>query len=167
MNETKKWYIICCKARKETTVYNELKKKGIEAKFFQKTTTLATKKDIRKVLKPLISGYVFVYIFEHEIGKYQFVEGVAYFLNFNNKFEYLNDKDILHLEKLCAHNYYVNLCNKLTEGIKIEITEGILKGWQGSIKKNTNSNHIYIESALKNIDIVIKKEDITFKIIEK
>lgn len=166
MNETKKWYIICCKARKETTVYNELKKKGIEAKFFQQTTTLATSKGLRKVMKPLISGYVFVYIFEHEIEKCQFVKGVACFLKFNNKFEYLNDKDILHLEKLSAHNYNVNLCNKLTEGIKIEITEGILKSWQGSIKKNTSSNHIYLESSLKNIDIVIKKEDITFKIIE-
>lgn len=165
-SEEKKWYIICTKPRKEMVVYQEITHRGFEAKLIQKTSTVRTQKGYRKVLKPLISGYVFIYILEKEIALNQYVVGISRFLKWNNKYEHLSEEDIALLEKLCDHDYEVAICDKLSVGTKIEITEGVLKGVQGKIQPNTNSSSIYLESVLQSVNLVIKKENLKYKIIE-
>lgn len=165
-SEERKWYIICTKPRKEMVVYQEITHRGFEAKLIQKTTTVRTQKGYRKVLKPLISGYVFIHILEKEIALNQYVVGISRFLKWNNKYEHLSEEDIALLEKLCDHNYEVAICDKLTVGTKIEITEGVLKGVQGIIKTNVKGAQIHIESSLQSISIVLKKEELAYKILE-
>jgi len=165
-SEERKWYIICTKPRKEMVVYQEITHRGFEAKLIQKMNTVRTQKGYRKVLKPLISGYVFIHILENEIALNQYVVGVTKFLKWNNKYEYLSEEDIQLLEKLCDHDYEVTICDNLTVGTKIEITEGVLKGVQGKIQPNINSSFIYLESVLQSVNIVIKKENLKYNIIE-
>jgi transcription antitermination factor NusG len=165
-SEERKWYIICTKPRKEMVVYQEITQRGFEAKLIQKTTTITTKKGVRKVLKPLISGYVFIHILEKEIALNQYVVGLSRFLKWNNKYEHLREEDIVLLEKICDHNYEVALCDKLSVGTKIEITKGVFKGVQGIIKSNTKGAQIHIESSLQSMSIVLKKENLSYKIIE-
>ncbi len=165
-SEERKWYIICTKPRKEMVVYQEIIQRGFEAKLIQKMFTVTTQKGVRKVLKPLISGYVFIHILEKEIALNQYVVGISRFLKWNNKYEHLREEDIVLLEKICDHNYEVALCDKLLVGTKIEITEGIFKGVQGIIKSNTKGAQIHIESSLQSMSIVLKKENLSYKIIE-
>jgi len=165
-SEERKWYIICTKPRKEMVVYQEITHRGFEAKLIQKTATVTTQKGVRKVLKPLISGYVFIHIFEKEIALNQYVVGISRFLRWNNKYEHLREEDIALLEKICDHDYEVAICDKLSVGTKIEITEGVLKGVQGIITSNIKGTQIHIESALQSMNIVLKKENLSYKIIE-
>jgi transcription antitermination factor NusG len=164
--EERKWYIICTKPRKEMVVYQEITHRGFEAKLIQKTATVTTQKGVRKVLKPLISGYVFIHILEKEIALNQYVVGISRFLKWNNKYEHLREEDIALLEKICDHDYEVAICDKLSVGTKIEITEGVLKGVQGIITSNIKGTQIHIESALQSMNIVLKKENLSYKIIE-
>lgn len=161
----KKWHILCTKPRKENVVFDELKNRGAEAKLFVKTTSVYTSKGIRNVNKPLISGYLFLKISAQEIGNYQYIMGVTKFLKCSQKYEYLREEDIQLLEKLCDHDYEVSICDKLSVGTKIEITEGVLKGVQGKIQTNSNGS-IYLESVLQSVNLVIKKENLKYKIIE-
>ncbi|MCK9254945.1 MAG: hypothetical protein M0Q45_06505 [Bacteroidales bacterium] len=167
MKSTKRWYIICTKPQKENEVYKELIFRELETKFFRQEKTIFTLNGKRKVLKPLISGYIFIKIFETDIYKHQYIKGISKFLKLENKFEFLNDEDIELLEKFCENDYQVNLCEKLRFGTKIEITKGIFKGQIGFIGKKSNDKLIYIETALQNINIGIYKEDLIFKILDK
>ncbi len=162
----KKWFIIFTKPKKEILVLNELLNQGVEAKFFQQESLICRKNFYKKVLKPLISNYVFVHIFEKDIYKYQYLPGSVKFLQFNNTFGYLTSSEINFLETLSQYNYQVSLCDKLVDGIKIEITQGIFKGVLGFVRTKSSSKEIYIDCSLQNMAILIRKENLIFRIIE-
>ncbi len=164
MEKPEEWYVLRTKIKKEFLVQEELTQKGIEAELPLTTKLVSTKKGIRKIKKPLISGYVFVKCSEQQTERLKFLQGSIDFLRINNIPQKLTQSDILRLKKLCE--FAPEICSVPEAGTKVLITFGTLKGITGIVTSKKNKNYFIVESGINGIFIKIELKNTLFEIIQ-
>ncbi|MDZ7698189.1 MAG: UpxY family transcription antiterminator [Deltaproteobacteria bacterium] len=157
-----KWYALHTKSRFEQKVYDGLSGKSFEA-FLPRIQVMSRRKDRRKkILVPLIPGYVFVrYTVEpeayHRIIK---TVGVVRMISFKGEPVPAEDEEINSLMILDGTDRTVQNRSYMNEGDLVKIMEGPLKGLVGFYLRHKGRNdRVVVSVELLNRSLELEIED--------
>ncbi len=146
--EGPRWYALHTRSRFEQVVYNGLQGKSLEA-FLPRVQVMSRRKDRRKkILVPLLPGYVFV---QSELDPYRYWEiikttGVVRMINFKGRPVPANDMEIESLMILDGTDRTVENRSFMQKGDRVMIMEGPLKGLVGFYLKHKNRSEKVVVS---------------------
>ena len=128
-----KWLVLYTKPQYEIRVSNTLNSMGIEAycPTYKKIVQYSDRK--KKVEKPLLPSYVLIYISEQDRNKVFTVAGVVRFVFWLGKPAEVRSKEIEDLRKSLKGVIQSFSLKQLQKGANYNITEGPLKGLEGSV----------------------------------
>ena len=128
-----KWYAIHTKSHFEQKVYDGFSAKSIET-FLPKIQMMSRRKDRRKkILVPLLPGYVFVHTDLNPEIYWRIIKtvGVVRMVGFKGKFVPAHEEEISSLMILDGTDRTVQNRTFMKRGDKVMIMEGPLKGLMG------------------------------------
>jgi transcription antitermination factor NusG len=141
------WFVIYTKSRNEKKVAELLQKNGVEV-FCPLVKLKKNWSDRKKIVEtPLFNSYVFVNVSEKDRNVVFNVPGVIRYLFWLKKpaiardSEIENLKNILHetMDSFSIENYQI--------GDTVKISEGVFKGLDGVIEKQSNTKlHVILEN---------------------
>ncbi|MCF8063569.1 MAG: UpxY family transcription antiterminator [Deltaproteobacteria bacterium] len=146
--EGARWYALHTRSRFEQKVYNGLRGKSFEA-FLPKAQVMSRRKDRRKkILVPILPGYVFV---QAELEPYRYWEiiktvGVVRMVAFKGKPVPASDQEIDSLMILNGTDRTVENQSFMQKGDRVMIMEGPLKGLVGFYLKHKNRSEKVVVS---------------------
>jgi transcription antitermination factor NusG len=162
MNQSSpKWYAIHTRSRFEQKVYDGFCGKSIET-FLPKVQVMSRRKDRRKkILIPLLPGYVFV---QTDLKPEQYWDiiktvGVVRMVGFEGKPVPANDKEIASLMILNGTDRTVQNRTYMKKGDMIMIMEGPLKGLMGYYLHHKDQNDkvvVSIELLHRSLEVEIE-----------
>jgi transcription antitermination factor NusG len=146
--EGTRWYALHTRSRFEQKVYNGLRGKTLEA-FLPKVQVMSRRKDRRKkILVPILPGYVFV---QAELEPYLYWEiiktvGVVRMVAFKGKPVPASDQEIDSLKILNGTDRTVENRSFMQKGDRVMIMEGPLKGLVGFYLKHKDRSEKVVVS---------------------
>ena len=157
-----KWYALHTRSRFEQKVYEGLCGKSLEA-FLPRIQVMSRRKDRRKkILVPLIPGYVFVRsVLEpeeyHHIIK---TVGVVRMISFKGRPVPANDHEIASLMILDGTDRTVQNRSFMQKGQRVMIMEGPLKGLMGFyLRHKGKSDRVVVSVELLHRSLEVEIED--------
>jgi len=163
MNQkTGKWYAVHTRSRFEQKVYSGIYGKSIEV-FLPRIQVMSRRKDRRKkILVPLIPGYVFVNTeldYEEHINILKTV-GVVRLIGFEGKPIPVNDNEIASLRILDGTDRTVQNRDFMKTGDRVIIMEGPLKGLMGFyLQHKGQSRKVVVSVELLHRSLEVEIED--------
>lgn len=146
--EGSRWYALHTRSRFEQVVYNGLRGKSLEA-FLPKVQVMSRRKDRRKkILVPLLPGYVFV---QSELEPYRYWEiiktvGVVRMVTFKGRPVPANNVEIDSLMVLDGTDRTVENRAFMKKGDRVMIMDGPLKGLVGFYLKHKGKSEKVVVS---------------------
>jgi len=161
-SEQTRWYALHTRSHFEQKVFDGLTGKSIEA-FLPKVQVMSRRKDRRKkILIPLIPGYVFVH-FEMEPETYWDViktVGVVRMVGFEGKPAPAEDEEIASLSILNGTDRTVQNRAYMKKGDRVMIMEGPLKGLVGYyLHHRGKSRKVVVSIDLLQRSLAVEIED--------
>jgi transcriptional antiterminator NusG len=157
-----KWYALHSRSRHEDVVFQGLRRKSIEA-FLPKMQVMSRRKDRRKrILIPLLPGYVFVYT---NLDPYQYWDiirtyGVVRIIGIKGKPVPVKEEEILSLQILNGTDRTVRNQAYMKSGDRVMIMEGALKGLTGFyLRHKGKSDKVVISIELLQRSLAVEIED--------
>ena len=163
MNQkTGKWYAVHTRSRFEQKVYTGIYGKSIEV-FLPRIQVMSRRKDRRKkILVPLIPGYVFVNTeldYEEHLNLLKTV-GVVRLIGFEGKPIPVNDYEIVSLRILDGTDRTVQNREFMKTGDRVMIMEGPLKGLMGFyLQHKGQSRKVVVSVELLHRSLEVEIED--------
>jgi transcription termination/antitermination protein NusG len=162
MNENLlKWYALHTRSHFENKVYDGLCGKSIEA-FFPRIQVMSKRKDRRKkILTPLLPGYVFVHTdltHEQHIHILKTV-GIVRMISFKGQPVPANDDEIASLMILNGTDRTVQNRDYMKKGDRVMILEGPLKGLVGFYLRHAGKKDkvvVSVELLMRSLEIEIE-----------
>ena len=140
----KKWFILFTKPNKEIQVAKHLKELGF-ASFCPTTTIIKQYSDRKKkIIKPLIPSYVFVFIEDAKRNDVFSIFGIVRYMFWMGKPAIVRDNEIELMKQYHNGLYQSVSLTKITRGQLYKISEGIFAGKTGKIIE-TQKNKIKLE----------------------
>tara|TARA_B110000003_G_scaffold131196_1_gene133300 strand:+ start:333 stop:803 length:471 start_codon:yes stop_codon:yes gene_type:complete len=140
----KKWFILFTKPNKEIQVAKHLKELGF-ASFCPTTTIIKQYSDRKKkIIKPLIPSYVFVFIEDAKRNDVFSIFGIVRYMFWMGKPAIVRDNEIELMKQYHNGLYQSVSLTKITRGQLYKISEGIFAGKTGKIVE-TQKNKIKLE----------------------
>lgn len=143
----KKWHAVYVSSRTEKKITDLLNNKGIEA-YVPIIKTMRQWSDRKKMVElPLLNGYVFVKINSAENEKVMQTRGIVNFVRSEGKIAVIRDVEIERLKQLVQLGYHLeatSINKKYSEGDKIKISSGVLKGIEGFVVRTKENNQIEV-----------------------
>lgn len=140
----KKWFVLYTKPNQELKVARHLEKAGISS-YCPIISIIKQYSDRKKkIIKPLISSYVFVYIEEGKRNDVFSVFGIVRYIFWLGKPAIVRDSEIESMKKYLNGVYQSVSLNKFRRGQIHKISEGLFAGEIGRIVE-TQKNKIKIE----------------------
>jgi transcription antitermination factor NusG len=129
----KKWFVLYTKANQEIKVTEQLNKIGISC--YCPTVTIIKQYSDRKkkVLKPLIPSYVFVFIEEGRRNDVFSVFGVVRYMFWLGKPAVVREKEVKLMKKYLNGEFQSVSLTNFTKGQLHKISEGIFAGKIGRV----------------------------------
>lgn len=142
----KHWFAFYCKSRHEKKSAEILDKQGFPV-FLPLQTVLRQWSDRKKkVEEPLFKGYLFVECAENELFRICAVPGIVAPVKIAGRYGYLRPDEKVGIERLLATGIYAEPVQlDLREGDRIEITEGPMKGLQGTCLSEAGQAYFLLE----------------------
>ncbi len=140
------WYAVYVNVKHEKKVVQRLHEQHIEAysPFVKKLQQWSDRK--KWIEFPLLSGYVFVKINISEKEKVLSFPGIFAFIKFNGVEAKIRDSEIAILKSIEISGYDVTQeVNEFKLLDNVEITQGVLKGLNGTIVQFQNTNYVQIQ----------------------
>jgi len=157
-----KWYAIHTRSRFEQKVYDGFSGKSIEA-FLPKVQVMSRRKDRRKkILVPLLPGYVFVHSDLHPESYWDIIKtvGVVRMVGFEGKPVPANENEIASLMILNGTDRTVQNRTYMKRGDRIIIMEGPLKGLVGFyLHHKGQSDKVVVSIELLHRSLEVEIED--------
>ena len=140
----KKWFILYTKPNKEIQVAEHLKELGLVS--FCPTITIVKQYSDRKkkIIKPLIPSYVFVFIEDGRRNDVFSIFGVVRYMFWMGKPAIVRDNEIELMKQYHNGLYQSVSLTEITRGQLYKISEGIFAGKTGKIVE-TQKNKIKLE----------------------
>ena len=164
--EAFKWYAIHTRSRFEQKVYDGLCGKSIEA-FLPKVEVMSRRKDRRKkILVPILPGYVFVQTDLEPEGYWNIIKtvGVVRMIGFEGKPVPASEKEIEALMILNGTNRTVQNRSFIKRGDRVMIMEGPLKGLVGFyLRHKGQSDKVIVNVELLHRSLAVEIEDWTLE----
>lgn len=142
----KQWYAIYTRSRAEKKVLLELTKKSIET-YLPLQKQLKQWSDRKKLVEePLISGYIFVKVYNRDFIKVLNTSGVVKFVSFSGRPAFVRESEIEVIKKLLSSETNLTLVQEnLLGGDLIEITQGTLAGIQGELVDYKGKKNVVVK----------------------
>jgi transcription termination/antitermination protein NusG len=157
-----KWYALHTKSRFEMKVYDGLCGKQLEA-FFPRIQVMSRRKDRRKkILVPMIPGYVFVRSNLVPEAYHRIIKtvGVVRMISFKGKFVPVRDEEIRSLMILNGTDRTVQNRAYMNQGDLVKIMEGPLKGLVGFyLRHKEKGDKVVVSVELLNRSLEVDIED--------
>lgn len=161
-DESGKWYAVHTRSRFEQKVHDGIFGKSIEV-FLPKIQIMSRRKDRRKkILVPLIPGYVFVHtaLEPEEYLNILKTVGVVQLVGFKGKPVPANDNEIQSLMVLNGTDRTVQNREYMKAGDRIRIMDGPLKGLTGFyLKHRGQGDKVVVSVELINRSLEVDIED--------
>lgn len=150
------WKALYVNSRAEKKVLAALQERNIQAYVPLKTELKQWSDRKKKVITPLISGYVFVKISDKERYEVFKTNGVIQYVLYNGADATIKDSEIEILKSIESKGYYVEgkFGIDFNIGDLVEIKAGLFKGHHGLISQTKNEQICYV--AIKSIDFQLK-----------
>ena len=162
MEDQIKWYALHARSRHEDVVFNGLKKKSIEA-FLPRVQVMSRRKDRRKkILVPLLPGYVFVH---SDLNPYHYWDiiktyGVVRIVGNQKEPIPVQDEEMASLQILHGTDRTVQNHTYMRKGDRIMIMEGPLKGLAGFYLRHKGaSDKVVVSIELLQRSLSVEIED--------
>jgi len=148
----KKWFILYTKANQEIKVAEQLKEMKISC--FCPTVTIIKQYSDRKkkVLKPLLPSYVFVFIEEGNRNDVFLVFGITRYMFWLGKPATVRESEIELMKEHLNGIYQSISLTKITRGQLYKISEGVFSGRIGKVIE-TQKNKIKLE--LQSLGMIV------------
>jgi transcriptional antiterminator RfaH len=141
------WFVIYTKSRNEKKVAELLQKNGVET-FCPLVKLKKNWSDRKKIVEtPLFNSYVFVNLSEKDRNVVFNVPGVIRYVFWLNKPAIVRDYEIESLKAMLSETMDSFSIENYQIGDTIKISEGVFKGVEGVIEKQTNTKlHLILEN---------------------
>jgi len=141
------WFVIYTKSRKEKKVAELLQKNGVEA-FCPLVKLKKNWSDRKKIVEtPLFNSYVFVNVSEKDRNVVFNVPGVIRYLFWLKKPAIVKDSEIESLKAVLNDTMDSFSIENYQIGDTVKISEGVFKGLDGVIEKQSNNKlHVILEN---------------------
>ena len=141
------WFVIYTKSRNEKKVAELLQKNGVET-FCPLVKLKKNWSDRKKIVEtPLFNSYVFVNLSEKDRNVVFNVPGVIRYVFWLNKPAIVRDCEIESLKAMLSETMDSFSIENYQIGDTIKISEGVFKGVEGVIEKQTNTKlHLILEN---------------------
>jgi transcriptional antiterminator NusG len=156
------WYAIHTRSRFEQKVFDGLRGKSIES-FLPKMLVMSRRKDRRKkILIPLIPGYVFV---QSDLNNKEYIEilktiGVVRMVGIKGRPAPANEEEIASLMILDGTDRTVQNRTYMNKGDRVMIMEGPLKGLVGYyLRHKGQSDKVVVSVDLLHRSLEVEVED--------
>ena len=148
----KKWFILYTKPNQEIKVAEQLKEMNISC--FCPTVNIIKKYSDRKkkVLKPLLPSYVFVFIEEKKRNKVFSVRGIVRYMFWLGKPATVRDNEIKLMQQYLNGIYESSSLTKFTRGQLYKISQGVFSGRVGKVVES-KKNKIKLE--LQSLGMIV------------
>jgi transcriptional antiterminator RfaH len=150
------WKVLYVQSRREKQITKQILELGIEAYVPLKTEIKQWSDRKKKVITPLINGYVFIKPNQSQRDEVFNVEGILNYVRYNGNDAKVTDREIEILKMIEAKGYYVEFNKKIeiNVGDVVEIKAGKFKGLAGVIEKLGKKEHCYV--IIKSLDFQLK-----------
>jgi transcription antitermination factor NusG len=155
--EEKRWYAVYVNSRAEKKVEQALAEKGIEAYVPLVSSVRQWSDRKKKLLLPLLNGYVFVKLNPRENERVLQTRGVVSFVRYCGQLAQIKEEEILRLRQLVEYGFFIeagSISKTYHKGDKITINFGPLKDLEGYVLEDSSGR--YIDIVLESIGQVIK-----------
>jgi transcription antitermination factor NusG len=156
------WYALHTRSRFEQKVYDGISGKSIEA-FLPKAQVMSKRKDRRKkILIPLLPGYVFVHFDMNPEVYWDIVKtvGVVRMIGFEGKPVPVREDEVSSLMILNGTDRTVHNRSYMQEGDRVMIMEGPLKGLVGFyLRHKGDTDKVVVSVELLHRSLAIEVED--------
>lgn len=156
------WYAIHTRSHFEQKVYDGLRAKTIEA-FLPRIQMMSRRKDRRKkILVPLLPGYVFVRTNLHPEEHLQILKtpGLVRMVGFKGQPAAANEEEIASLMILDGTDHTVQNRTYMKKGDRVMIMEGPLKGLVGFYLRHSNrKDNVVVSIELLQRSLEVEIED--------
>ncbi|WP_027631046.1 antiterminator LoaP [Ruminiclostridium cellobioparum] len=170
------WYILFVRTGRELKVEQFLRER-LDSDIFNPFVPLQqflfkTKGIVKKELKPLFPSYVFI---ESEIPGQEFIKrtktllcvsrDIVHILRYSDTEIAMRESEKQLLLSLCNDDRCIESSNGISEGNRIHILDGPLKGWESNVKKvNRHKRQAWVEIELMGS---IRLVSVALEIVEK
>ena len=141
------WHAIYVKSRTEKKVTEALLDINIDA-YAPIIKTMRQWSDRKKMVEmPLLNGYVFVKITSRDQDLVLQTRGVVNFVRSEKKIATIREVEIIRLKQLVELGYQLEahpIVNVYSEGDKVKIASGALKGIEGYVVQSNKDRHIEV-----------------------
>lgn len=153
----KKWFVVYTKPHQELKVADQLS--AINITNYCPTITLVKKYSDRKkkVIKPLISSYVMVYLEENQRDKVFSCNGIVRYLFFLGKPAVVSAFEIDQMQNHLKGVYNNIQITSLSVGQSHTISEGPFSGLSGRVVESNNAK-VKLELTSLGMSITLKKQ---------
>ena len=153
----KAWYVLYTRSKWEKKCAESIKENGYEV-YLPLIKTLKQWSDRKKMIEiPLISGYLFVKIYNKDSYKILDTLGIVGFVKFGGNPALIRDSQINALKKAINNNLIIESINKTFEkGQKVKIISGPMKGAEGEYVTKAHKTNFIIN--MSNIGYSLKIE---------
>ena len=141
------WFVIYTKSRNEKKIAELLQKNGVES-FCPLVKLKKNWSDRKKIVEtPLFNSYVFVNVSEKDRNVVFNVPGVIRYLFWLKKPAIVKDSEIESLKAVLNDTMDSFSIENYQNGDTIKISEGVFKGLDGVIEKQSNNKlHVILEN---------------------
>ena len=162
LNYIPRWYALYTRCRHEKKVDLRLKEKGIASYVPLNTVYRRWSDRYKKVLVPLFSSYVFVFIALRDRLNVLQTDGAIGFVSFNGIPATIPEKQIIIIRQILEQKLNVEYIDSFTPGKQVRVLRGPLKGVEGKFVtiKNNNRLMITIDSITQAISVEIDYRDL-------
>ncbi len=148
MKNKEKWYVIYTKSRHEKRLADKLTVMGSEV-YLPLVKSVSLRKDRKQTIeKPLFNSYVFVKESTIDIDSLKSYDSFVSYLLFNGRPAIVYQYEIDIIKSLVQHGYTVELTEvdvkQLSEGNKVRVISGPLKGMEGEVYQLINPEFVYV-----------------------
>ena len=129
------WFAVWTRSRAEKAVHEQLARKGVEV-FLPTAPRWSRWKDRRKLIDwPLFPGYCFARFDPADSLNVLTCAGVATIVSFNGQLAPIPDAEVEAVRRLVTSDLQYDPCPFISEGSRVEVIYGPLKGVTGWLVK--------------------------------
>ncbi|MFQ5628303.1 MAG: UpxY family transcription antiterminator [bacterium] len=144
LNFTPHWYALQTMYRHEKKVDAKLIEKGVRSYLPLNTTYRRWSDRAKCVQEPLFSCYVFVHIALRDRFDALQTSGVVKLVSFNGIPAPIPGDQINVIKQILDNEHDVAIADYFTQGQKVKIVRGALKGIEGTFSNHSNKNEVIV-----------------------
>lgn len=142
------WYAVYTAGRAEKKVKERLDKAGIESYLPLQSVIRLWNNRKKRVMIPVIPGYIFVHLPQGDIAKVKGVKGVSFLLREEGRYVSIPEDQ---MEVFCSmvdnSGGFIEFAEELTPGVTVRVVRGQLKGAIGELIDSQGKNKLMFRIA--------------------